>query len=429
MGRRLSAPGVWTMAGRARAAGAAGSADRGVTDRAVGLFDRTLVAGGTAHPAAALAGIVALLALCWLLVWFTGGTQRAYPHAFYVPIILAGLPFGLRGAVLTALVAAVAVGPLMPLDAVTGEQQTMQTWITRAVFFVVIGAVVSLALAARERALQHRLSVELGRALAVPTRGTAADPALVPLVDDLLARGAFHVLYQPIYSLGDGALLGVEALTRVDVEPYRPPDHWFAAAQAAGRGDDLEMAAVAAAIAGAEHLPAGIELAINLSPAVLADPRLVELVRSAGGRQLVVEITEHAAIEDYDTLLERLAQLRALGVLVAVDDAGAGIASLRHIVQIAPDIIKLDISLTQEVTASPLRRALGGSLIEFAERTGARLLVEGVEHGDDLVAWTHLGAHAAQGYLLGRPGALPAAPVSSLVALAPVRRQNGHRAG
>lgn len=377
---------------------AEGQPARRWTERALGL-DPT-------SPWRAVLVIGVLLAVAWVVVWLTGGTQRAYPHLFYLPIILASLPFGLRGTVTTALAAAVAVGPLMPLDTVTGEPQTAQTWITRAVFFVLVGTVVAVAIRAREQAMVRQLGAEVRSTLQRGVHGVAVDEALLPLLDEVITTEAFHPVYQPFYALGSGELLGVEALTRFDLEPHRPPDVWFATAAAAGRGADLEVSAMAVALRHATELPLGVELSINASPATLADPRLIALVRNAG-RPITIEVTEHSVVEDYDGLAERVDTLRALGARIAVDDAGAGISSLRHIVQLAPEVIKLDITLAQQVTTSPLRRALAVTLVDFARTTGAKLLVEGIEQVDDLLTWTHLGADAAQGFLLGRPSALP----------------------
>ncbi len=92
---------------------------------------------------------------------------------------------------------------------------------------------------------------------------------------------------------------------------------------------------------------------------------------------------------------------------IAVDDAGAGFASLRHIVRLSPDIIKLDISLTQHIREDPVLRALAAALVQFAHQTGTELIAEGIETTADLAAWQDLGAHAAQGYLLARPAGLP----------------------
>ena len=359
--------------------------------------------------------LAALLALVWLIVYQSGGTQRAEPHLFYLPIILAVLPFGLWGTSVTALVATVLCGPLMPLNALTGQAQQTGSWVFRGVMFLLIGAVAYLSVAVRSRASEQRLAAEVRNAIALSAAThTEVDESLIPLIEDVLAKRQFHPVYQPVYSLADGALLGVEALTRFDVEPYRTPDRWFAAAALSGHGTDLEIAAIEEAVKGTTDLPRDVVLSVNASPATLGDPRLLDVVR-ATERQLVVEITEHAVVEDYHLLQHTVHDLRALGVQIAVDDAGAGISSLRHIVQLAPETIKLDISLTQGVGSSPLRRALAGALIEFAQRIGAQLIVEGIEEVSDLTTWTALGADAVQGFLVGRPGALPVAANSALI--------------
>lgn len=357
-----------------------------------------------------------LLVGAWAVVYASGGSQRALPHLFYIPIILAVLPFGWQGATATALTASVLCGPLMPLSTVTGEAQQVGSWLFRGAMFLLVGNVAYLAITVRGRASEHQLSTEVRNAIVRSSApGDEVDESLIPLVESVLKERRFHPVFQPVYSLDDGRLLFVEALTRFDVEPYRSPDHWFAAAIQAGRGTDLDIAAIEEVIAAAADLPPEIQLSVNVSPTTLGDPRLHELIRGTG-RQLVVEITEHAMVEDYHLLRGAVCDLRALGVRIAVDDAGAGIASLRHIVQLAPEIIKLDISLTQGVGSSPLRRALAGALIDFAQSTGAELVVEGIEEIGDLATWTLLGADAAQGFLVGWPSALPVAMSSSLIA-------------
>ncbi|MGV8979447.1 MAG: EAL domain-containing protein [Cellulomonas sp.] len=385
------------------------------------LFNRS-VARGSRAPAGLVIGVLAvLLAAAWVLVYTTGGTRSALPHLFYLPIILAALSFGFRGAMATALVATLVSGPAIPLDVASGEPQTTLGWLVRGAMFVLVGAVTSLVLVMRERADAEQLSTEVRSAMtpASPDRHGHGD--LLPVIDAVIDDSTFHPVFQPIYSLTDGTLVAVEALTRFDVLPYRTPDLWFAAAAVAGRGVELEIAAIAAAIAAAQDLPSDVSLSVNASPATLAHPGLLDLIRACDGRQLTVEITEHAVIEDYHLMKERIAEIRALGVQIAVDDAGAGIASLQHIVQLAPEIIKLDISLTQHAGSSPFRRAMAGALIEFAHRSGATLVVEGIEDTADLTLWSALGADAVQGYLVGYPAALPAMPSSPLiVAMAPL---------
>jgi EAL domain-containing protein (putative c-di-GMP-specific phosphodiesterase class I) len=379
------------------------------------LFDRTVARGARAPAGAAIAVLAAMLLAAWLLVYASGGTKSALPHLFYLPIVVAAVPFGLRGSLATSLAATILCGPAVPLDVSTGAPQTVLGWLLRGTMFVLVGAVASLALVVRERADAQQLSTEVRSAMTPAAQDHRTHGTLLPLVDAVIDNRTFHPVFQPIYSLTDGRLLAVEALTRFDVLPYRTPDLWFAAAANAGRGVELEIAAIEAALAAAHDLPAEVSLSVNASPATLVHPDLLALVRACDGRLLTVEVTEHAVIEDYHLMKERLIEIRGLGVQIAVDDAGAGIASLQHIVQLAPEIIKLDISLTQNVGSSPFRRAMAGALIEFAQRSGAQLVVEGVEDAADLTLWSALGADAVQGFLVGYPGVLPAQASSPLI--------------
>ncbi len=360
-------------------------------------------------------GIAVLVAAAWLATYASGGSHGALPHLFYVPIIGAAMLFGFRGGIPTALVSAIVVGPLMPLDTTTGEPQQTSGWVLRAVMFLLVAAAATLAMEIRERVTEHQLSSEVHDRVTRSFATGATDDAVVAALPHVLAEGLFHTVYQPVYSLADGRLLAVEALTRFDAEPRRPPDVWFRAAATAGLGPELEIAAIEKAAGGAGALPRHVSLAVNASPATLADPRLRTLVASYPERTFAIEITEHAVVEDYRLLQDHLDDLRVLGVRLAVDDTGAGFSSLRHIVQLAPDIIKIDISLAQGVSASPLKRALAGSLTEFAHATGAHMVIEGIEEVEDLVAWTAVGAESAQGYLTGRPGPLPVDEVCSVI--------------
>lgn len=390
--------------------GTAGGAPARIASGLDGLVQR---AARVPRPASAL-GIAALLALVWASVWFSGGTEQATPHLFYVPIILAAAAFGLVGAFTTALTATVLAGPLMPLVVSTGERQEPLSWLVRGLMFVLVACLAALALRMRERAYEARLSTDLRRTFHPPDAGPPPDDYLLEHVDDVIDRRLFYPLYQPIYALDDGRLVAVEALTRFDSEPPEPPDRWFAAAHHTGRGSELEILAIESALDGARMLEPHIEVSVNASPVTVADPGLHELLARTE-RTVVVEITEHAVIEDYPLLIGSLDALRAAGAKIAVDDAGAGFASLRHIVQLAPDTIKLDMSLTQDLTTSPLRRALARALIDFAQETGAELVVEGMEGLADLGAWTGLGAYAAQGFLVGRPAPLPPPPFNPLI--------------
>lgn len=377
--------------------------------RAVAVAD-----GLSTGPAVAL--LAALTVGTAAAVRISGGPGNGLSLLLSVPVLVAALRFRTRGAVAVAAAAAALTGPAMPVSPATGEPQTAAVWLTRAAVLVVVAVVAGAVVEVRDRSADRRLAMDLRDAIERPTTGrTPVERALVPLVADVLAHRRFHPAFQPIYGFADGRLLAVEAVTRFDVVPDRSPDRWFAAAHAAGLGVELELAAIEAALDGADGLPAGVRLSVNASPATVADQRLVDLLRARPSRPLTVEITEHAVIEDYPVLREALAALVCLGVELAVDDAGAGFASLQHIVQLEPDVIKLDMSLTQDVAGSPLRRALAASIVEFTQRSGARLVVEGVETAEDLTAWAALGAQAVQGFALGRPGMLPASPRSALL--------------
>jgi EAL domain-containing protein (putative c-di-GMP-specific phosphodiesterase class I) len=119
-----------------------------------------------------------------------------------------------------------------------------------------------------------------------------------------------------------------------------------------------------------------------------------------------VEVTEHSPVEDYDALLAVLDVLRAAGVLLAVDDAGAGYASLRHVLRLRPDVIKLDIALVAGVHTDLARQALVAAMVGFAAATGARLVAEGVEEAAEAAVLRELGVEYAQGHLYGRPAPL-----------------------
>jgi len=384
--------------------------------RGLVAMDRALSWGRTAPKWAAGVAIGALLVTTWALAYAAGGTKTAIAHLFYIPILLAVVPFGIRGASVVALVAGVLTGPFLPLDTGSGEQQAMVGILVRGSAFLFVGGLASMSQALGQRLAGEQIAGDVHELLSCPPApaGTT-DAALIPVIVDALRRRAFHPVFQPIYSLHNGRLVAIEALTRFDVAPYRPPDAWFAIADLAGVGADLEIASIEAAIAATADLPGDISLSLNASPATLADPRLHELLSARDGRSFTLELTEHTVVKDYDLLEEPLAALRDAGVMIAVDDAGAGFASLLHIVRLSPDVIKLDISLTQNVGPSRARRALGSALVEFVHHTGAMLVVEGIESDADLRAWSELGADAVQGFLVGRPATVPADRASPII--------------
>jgi EAL domain-containing protein (putative c-di-GMP-specific phosphodiesterase class I) len=214
-------------------------------------------------------------------------------------------------------------------------------------------------------------------------------------------------VFQPIVDLRTETATGFEALSRFHLEPLRPPDQWFAEAESAGLGLELEMHAIRAAVESRDRLPSDTYLSVNVSPATLLSREFATLVSNLDGRSLVVEVTEHSAVEDYDALKRAIDQLRSRGVRLAIDDLGTGFASFMHIVKLLPEFMKLDISLTREIDGDPVKQALTAALVGFAAQIGAHLIAEGVETEQELQTLVDLGVEYAQGYYLGAPAPSP----------------------
>ena len=226
-------------------------------------------------------------------------------------------------------------------------------------------------------------------------------------IRDVLSGPTMTSVFQPIVDAGVGSIVGVEALTRFQTEPVRPPDQWFADAAAVGLGFELEMAAIRSALTQLDELPAGAYLSVNCSPDVLAEPGFARFATEVDPSRVVLELTEHTEISDYAAVQRRLSVLRTQGFRVAVDDAGSGFASLQHIIKLRPDIIKLDSGLIRDIDDDPAKRALATAMISFAQELGAELIAEGVETVEEFETVRKLGISKIQGYLLGRPQTPP----------------------
>lgn len=225
-------------------------------------------------------------------------------------------------------------------------------------------------------------------------------------IEELLAGDRLTMVFQPIVDLATNKVAGNEALARFDTEPVRSPDVWFAEAKEVGLGEQLELAAISSAVGQIDGLPPDTFLAINASPETVVSPYFQAALRGASPERLALEITEHARVDDYDALLAALAPLRRAGTRLAVDDAGAGFSSFRHILRLEPEIIKLDIEITHDIDSDPVRQALATALVTFGSTLGATIIAEGVETEAELETLKAMGVACGQGFLLGRPRAL-----------------------
>ena len=217
-------------------------------------------------------------------------------------------------------------------------------------------------------------------------------------IRDVIDSQLFHLIFQPVVDLHSGATVGFEALTRFD--DGRSPDEHFALAATVGLSSELEVACASAAIAAAHSLPVRTWISLNFSPAVVLGDEWRQLVATTS-REVAVEITEHARIDDFDAVRRAVGSVERCRLFV--DDAGAGYAGLHHILELHPDVIKLDISLVRDIDHDPARQALVSGMRHFAGLTGTLLVGEGVETAAEAETLRSLGVHYAQGYLFGRP--------------------------
>ena len=237
----------------------------------------------------------------------------------------------------------------------------------------------------------------LGASLAAHQR----DADLRAEIERIIAERAFTPVFQAIVRVATGEPIAYEALTRF--ADGSPPDGRFADAYAIGLGIELEAATLGSALDGASALPQGVLLSVNVSPTfVLKNGTLAELLGRAT-RPVVLELTEREPIDDYAEFREAIAGLN-VAVDWAVDDAGAGYASLRHIIELRPSYVKLDRGLVTGINADPIRQALVVGLLHFASSTGVEIIAEGVETEAERLTLQELGVALGQGFLFARPG-------------------------
>lgn len=241
-------------------------------------------------------------------------------------------------------------------------------------------------------------------------------------VSALLAEPAQLVPhYQPILSLATGRVVGYEALARFMAPPIQPPNVTFAQATAVGLGAELQALAIGRALAVAKRavLPRGRFLSVNISPRYLSSPPVTAVLPDGPLDWLVIEVTEEEAVADYGALRHALAPYLARGARLAVDDAGAGYASMRHVTELRPAFVKLDAQLVRGLGDDAARQALVSALVHFTGAIGATTIAEGVETADDLALLAKTRATLlVQGYAIARPGgAWPAVSRAATVAL------------
>lgn len=223
-------------------------------------------------------------------------------------------------------------------------------------------------------------------------------------IHGVLKTDSITMVWQPIVDVASRGIAGVECLARFPRPPERRPDQWFDEAASIGLADTLEARAIEKGLDILCRLPATTYITCNSSVSALSTSRrIMELLERLPLDRVVLEITEHAIIEDYAAVATLLAPLRKRGLRLAVDDAGAGYASFRHILWLKPDFIKLDMSLIRDINDDFGRQALVASLLRFVREMDGTMIAEGVETAAELATLERLGVENAQGYLFHKP--------------------------
>ncbi len=220
----------------------------------------------------------------------------------------------------------------------------------------------------------------------------------------MIANRSLETHYQPIVDLQNGRTVGAEALARFAQLPVRPPDAWFAEAASLGVGVELELTALSLALEGLDRLPSGIYLSVNASAETMMTEEFSAALSTVPAERLVLELTEHTRVVDYPAFADALGPLRSSGVRLAVDDAGSGFASFNHVLELRPEVIKLDIALIRGIDHDPAKQSLARALLGFgSEAFDTTFVAEGIETRSELAALQELGFHSGQGFILGRP--------------------------
>lgn len=227
--------------------------------------------------------------------------------------------------------------------------------------------------------------------------------AIAELIDRTLQDRTYDMVFQPIMDLRSGDLIGMEALCRFQSDPYRPPNLWFQDAARVGKSVQLEINVIEAALAALADVAADVYMSLNASSETVASGLLADVFSGVATNRLVIEVTEHVAVADWAALDRSLHTLRAMGIRVAIDDAGAGHSGLQQMVRLRPDIIKLDRSLVARIDEDRARRSLCAAMVHYASETGASLVAEGIERAEEAATLRGLGVQMGQGYLLARP--------------------------
>jgi diguanylate cyclase (GGDEF)-like protein len=233
-------------------------------------------------------------------------------------------------------------------------------------------------------------------------------------LNSILLSETIYTVYQPIVSLQHGDLIGYEALSRgPSHSPLHSPDKLFRAAEINHKTSALEALCRKKAIENIHYLDPNKLLFINIHPHIFCDPHLKEELscdllnnHHLLCRQIVFEITEKSAIEDFEELKNALAYYKAQGYNIAIDDMGSGHSGLNLLHKVHPHFLKIDMDLVRNIDKEPFKQSIVECLVNLAKLNNIKLIAEGIETSEELTTLINLGVYAGQGYFLGKPSAV-----------------------
>jgi EAL domain-containing protein (putative c-di-GMP-specific phosphodiesterase class I) len=231
------------------------------------------------------------------------------------------------------------------------------------------------------------------------------------LLQEAINRRDMHALFQPVFDLVTGEMIGMEALSRgPQGSEFESGETLFSLAARTELLGPLERVCREISIEAAAHGDAGRKLFLNLSPAAASDPeflgpRFCERVQAHGMKpeNVVLEITERTYVVYESLFREVLSRFREQGFGIAVDDVGTGYSSLSSLAEIEPDYLKIDNVFVRDIDRRKVKQDLLEALLSFARKMKTRVIAEGIETPEELKALQSLGVEYGQGFLLARP--------------------------
>jgi len=242
----------------------------------------------------------------------------------------------------------------------------------------------------------------IGTLIESPIKGPDTTAAQRATIRKVVYQRDFEVVFQPVHDVTSGKVMGVEALARFPHAPFRP-DAFLAQAALLGLGIELETAILSRVISMVPQLPLEVFVAVNISPGAALVVPWAQMLADVDPSRIVLELTEHDAVLDYGALEEALEPCRSRGVRIAVDDVGAGFSSFSHVLELTPEFVKIDQSITRHIDVDDARRRLAHAIAELAGQMGATVIAEGVESQGELDTVGAVGITAVQGFYLSRP--------------------------